>query len=171
MLLFSPCKRCPCPCSDEVLRFCEEVLAGIILHRPPSLWFAWVRSGCAGEHVYGGVPSPPPPPPPPMVWSGRVGGGGGAEHVTIYIDIYIYIYIFIYLYVCVCVCVYLHVVHKWQFVHTYRQTDRQTGRQADRQTGRQADRQTDRHYTHTRIQNIRAYKTYILTCLTRTNPK
>ena len=23
-------------------------LAGIILHRPPSLWFAWVRSGCAG---------------------------------------------------------------------------------------------------------------------------
>ena len=38
----------PCPCSDAVLRSCEEALAGIILHRPPSLWFAWVRSGCAG---------------------------------------------------------------------------------------------------------------------------
>ena len=48
MLLCSPCKRCPCPCSDAVLRSCEESLAGIILHRPPSLWFAWVRSGCAG---------------------------------------------------------------------------------------------------------------------------
>ena len=45
MLLFSPCKRCRCPCSDAVLRSCEEALAGIIL-RPPSLWFAWVRSGC-----------------------------------------------------------------------------------------------------------------------------
>ena len=49
MLLFSPCKRCPCPCSDAVLRSCEEALAGIILHRPPSLRFAWVRSGCAGQ--------------------------------------------------------------------------------------------------------------------------
>ena len=48
MLLFSPCKRCPCPCSDAVLRSCEEALAGIILHRPPSLFFAWVRSGCPG---------------------------------------------------------------------------------------------------------------------------
>ena len=48
MLLFSPCKRCPCPCSDAVLRSCGEALAGIILHRPPSLWFAWVRFGCAG---------------------------------------------------------------------------------------------------------------------------
>ena len=38
----------PRPCSDAVLRSCEEALAGIILHRPPSLWFAWVRSGCAG---------------------------------------------------------------------------------------------------------------------------
>ena len=37
MLLFSPCKRCPCPCCDAVLRSCEEALAGIILHRlPPS---------------------------------------------------------------------------------------------------------------------------------------
>ena len=34
MLLFSPCKRCPCPCSDAVLRSCEEALAGIVL--PPS---------------------------------------------------------------------------------------------------------------------------------------
>ena len=40
MLLFSPGRRCPCPCSDAVLRSCEEALAGIILHRPPSLWFA-----------------------------------------------------------------------------------------------------------------------------------
>ena len=48
MLLFSPCKTVPRPCSDAVLRSCEEALAGIILHRPPSLWFAWVRSGCAG---------------------------------------------------------------------------------------------------------------------------
>ena len=34
MLLFSPCKRCPCPCSDAVLRSCEEALAGIILQPP-----------------------------------------------------------------------------------------------------------------------------------------
>ena len=27
----------PCPCSDAVLHSCEEALAGIILHRPPSL--------------------------------------------------------------------------------------------------------------------------------------
>ena len=54
MLLFSPCKRCPCPCFDVVLRSCEEALAGIILHRPPSLWFAWVRSGCAGGIGPGG---------------------------------------------------------------------------------------------------------------------
>ena len=37
MLLFSPCKRCSCPCSDAVLRSCEEALAGIILHRPLAL--------------------------------------------------------------------------------------------------------------------------------------
>ena len=39
MLLFSRCKRCPCPCSDAVLGSCEEALAGTSLHRPPSLWF------------------------------------------------------------------------------------------------------------------------------------
>ena len=79
MLLFSPCKRCPCPCSDAVLRSsCEEALAGIILHRPPSLWFAWVRSGCAGPLQSRG----------PGV-GGRTGGGdtmipwgGGAGGVT-----------------------------------------------------------------------------------------
>ena len=37
MLLFSPCKRCPCPCSDAVLRSCEEALAGIIVLPPSSL--------------------------------------------------------------------------------------------------------------------------------------
>ena len=31
MLLFSPGRRCPCPCSDAVLRSCEEALAGMIL--------------------------------------------------------------------------------------------------------------------------------------------
>ena len=81
MLLFSPCKRCPCPCCDAVLRSCEEALAGIILHRPPSLWFAWVRSGCAGPPLLprepgagtgrgGGIP-----------WGGRGGGGGGTESI------------------------------------------------------------------------------------------
>ena len=145
MLLFSPCKRCPCPCSDEVLRFCEEVLAGIILHRPPSLWFAWVRSGCAGEHVYGGVPSPPPPPPPPMVWSGRVGGGGGGARDNIYRYIYLFIYTYAYAYVCTCMLY----INGNSYILTDRQTDRQPGRQADRQTGRQTDT------TH-----IRAYKTY-----------
>ena len=31
------------------MRFSAPVkLAGIILHRPPSIWFARVRSGCAG---------------------------------------------------------------------------------------------------------------------------
>ena len=63
----SPCKRCPCPCSDAVLRSCEEALAGIILHRPPSLWFAWVRSGCgtAGSRAARGP------------GAGARGGGGG----------------------------------------------------------------------------------------------
>ena len=42
MLLLSPCKRCPCPCSDAVLR--KKHWLGSF----SSLWFAWVRSGCAG---------------------------------------------------------------------------------------------------------------------------
>ena len=67
MLLFSPCKRC-CPCSDAVLRSCEEALAGIILHRPPSLGFAWVGSGCAGPLGAGAARGP----------GGRGPGGGGA---------------------------------------------------------------------------------------------
>ena len=66
MLLFSPGKRCPCPCSDAVLRSCEEALAGIILHRPPSLWFAWVRSGCPEARG------------PRIPW----GGGGRVPHFT-----------------------------------------------------------------------------------------
>ena len=49
----------PRPCSDAVLRSCEEALAGIILHRPPSLWFAWVRSGCAGPLGAGAARGPP----------------------------------------------------------------------------------------------------------------
>ena len=72
MLPFSPRKRWPCPCSDAVLRSCEEALAGIILHRPPSLWFAWVRSGCPGCWEQG----------PPGAGAGdRWGGGGIREHV------------------------------------------------------------------------------------------
>ena len=31
MLLFSPGKRCPCPCSDAVLCSCEEALVGIMV--------------------------------------------------------------------------------------------------------------------------------------------
>ena len=104
MLLFSPCKRCPCPCSDAVLRSCEEALAGIILHRPPSLWFAWVRSGCpalllagaarprpgAGDREGGGGDT---------MGVGGVWGPGTREHIYIYIYIYgIYIYIHIYIY-------------------------------------------------------------------------
>ena len=69
MLLFSPCKRCPCPCSVAVLRSCEEALAGIILHRPPFLWFAWVRSGCAGPLGAGPARGPE---------SRGAGRGGGA---------------------------------------------------------------------------------------------
>ena len=66
MLLFSPCKRCPCPCSDAVLRSCEEALAGIILHRPPSLW---------GRG--------------PGTWRGE-GGGDTIDIINKYIYIYIY---------------------------------------------------------------------------------
>ena len=42
MLRFSPCKRCPCLCSDAVLRSCEEALAD---HSPSSsLPLVWVGS-------------------------------------------------------------------------------------------------------------------------------
>ena len=71
MLRFSPGKRCPCPCSDAVLRSCEEALAGIILDRPPSLWFAWVGSGCAGALGAGAARGPGA--------GGRGGGGGGGQ--------------------------------------------------------------------------------------------
>ena len=99
MLFFSPCKRCPCPCSDAVLRSCEEALAGIILHRPPSLWIAWVRSGCAGP-VRAGV-------------QGRAGRGGGGYHGggggpgT---REHIYIYIYTHLNTCVCMYVYIYIL-------------------------------------------------------------
>ena len=56
MLLFSPCKRCHCPCSDAVLRSCEEALAGIILHRPPSLWFVWTAGSRGGPGAGGPGP-------------------------------------------------------------------------------------------------------------------
>ena len=98
MLLFSPCKRCPCPCSDAVLRSCEEALAGIILHRPPSLWIVWVRSGCAGP-VGAAVRGR---------GAGRGGGGyhgggggcGGPGPESIYAC------------VCVCVCVFPQDTHE-----------------------------------------------------------
>ena len=67
MLLFSPCKRCAL--SDFCLRSCEEALAGIILHRPPSLWFAWVRSGCPGPPGAGAARGRGP-------GTGKGGGGG-----------------------------------------------------------------------------------------------
>ena len=49
MLLFLLANGAPVP---ALMRspLCEEALAGIILHRPPSLRFAWVRScGTAGS--------------------------------------------------------------------------------------------------------------------------
>ena len=52
MLLFSPCKRCPCPCSDAVVL-------------PPSGLRGFVRSGCAGA-VGAAV-------------RGRAGRGGGVR--------------------------------------------------------------------------------------------
>ena len=114
MLLLSPCKRCPCPCSDAVLRSCAEALAGIILHRPPSRWFAWVRSGCAGPLGEGAARE------------AEAGGGGGGwgpgtrEHIYIYTHTYIDMYMFtgaynIYTYTTLCVCVfwYMHTpIHK-----------------------------------------------------------
>ena len=43
MLSFSPCRWCPCPCSDAVLRSVKKHWLG-----SPSLWFAWVCSGPLG---------------------------------------------------------------------------------------------------------------------------
>ena len=64
------------------MRFSLRELAGIILHRPPSLWFAWIRSfGSAGSR--GG----------PGAEDGRGGGGylggDGARDPRAYIYIYI----------------------------------------------------------------------------------
>ena len=98
MLLFSPCKRCLCPCSDAVLGSCEEALAGIIRHRPPSLWFAWVLRGfvpVVRDRWEQGRPGGP--------GAGRGGGGDtiegrgvGARDPRAYIYIYMYIYVYRY---------------------------------------------------------------------------
>ena len=78
--LFSLASGAPCPCSDAVLRSCEEALAGIILHRPPSLWFAWVRSGCPGPLGAGAACGRGPGTGIP--WGGGVGcGGPGPESI------------------------------------------------------------------------------------------
>ena len=53
MLLSSPCKRCPCPCSDAVLRSSEEALAGIILHRPLPLVCVGSFRLCGGPGAQG----------------------------------------------------------------------------------------------------------------------
>ena len=44
---FPPANGAPVPALMR-LSLCEEALAGSILHPPPSLWLAWVCSGCAG---------------------------------------------------------------------------------------------------------------------------
>ena len=90
MLHFSPGKRCPCPCSDTVLRSCQEALAGIILHRPPFFWCVWVPVvRDRWEQGRPGAPKAPPPqwfPPPPRtpvvaslppLWCGVVWFGCG----------------------------------------------------------------------------------------------
>ena len=63
--LFSLQTVCPVP----ALCSCEEALAGIILHRPPSLWFVWVRPrpGAGGGE---GIP-----------WGGGGWGPGTREHI------------------------------------------------------------------------------------------
>ena len=53
--------------TNGVLHSCEEALAGIILHRPPSLWFAWVRSGLGAGAAWG----------PGREGGYHWGGGGG----------------------------------------------------------------------------------------------
>ena len=85
MLLFSLCKRCPCPCSDAVLRSCEEALAGIILHRPLPLVCVGPLCGSVGSRGGHGGRGP---------GAGRgggdtMGGGVGARDPRAYIYIYI----------------------------------------------------------------------------------
>ena len=79
--LFSLASGAPCPCSDAVLRSCEEALAGIILHRPPSLWFAWVRSGCPGPLGAGAARGRGPGTGIPWGGGGGVWGPGTREHI------------------------------------------------------------------------------------------
>ena len=88
MLLFSPGKRCPCPCSDAVLRSCEEALAGIILHCPPSL-------GCAGPLGAGAARKP---------GAGEGGGeyhGGGGDGGPAPESMYACMYVCMYVTVCI----------------------------------------------------------------------
>ena len=66
--LFSLQNGAPCPCSDAVLR---STLARIILHRPPSLWFAVVRH-CREQ----GPPARREQGPPAAGGRDREGGGG-----------------------------------------------------------------------------------------------
>ena len=61
---------------------CEEALAGIILHRPPSLWFAWVCSGCAGPLGAGAAWGPGCRGP---------GGGGGDLYTHMFVRLFIFI--------------------------------------------------------------------------------
>ena len=68
MLLFSPCKRCPCPCSDAVLRSCEEALAGMGSFR---------LSGTAGSRGRPGRG------PGGGGYHGGGGGGPGPEYIYI----------------------------------------------------------------------------------------
>ena len=94
-LLFSPCKQC-CACPDAVLRSFEEALAGIILHRPPSLWFAWVCSadglGARGPGGGGG--------------GGYHWGGGGPPRAYMHAHVCTFVYLpsSMYLFICLDTC-------------------------------------------------------------------
>ena len=77
MLLVSPGKRCPCPCSDAVLRSCEEALPGIPSPSSSlflvSVWFRFARGrggggGWGPGSIYGAALLGPPSPPHPMVF-------------------------------------------------------------------------------------------------------
>ena len=107
MLLFPPCRRCPCLCSDAVLCSCEEALAGIILHRPPSLWFA---RGTAGSRGGPGARGRGPGGGGGDTKGGG-GGGGGPEPESIYACARACAC------VCACVCVYVFVHGVYACMH------------------------------------------------------
>ena len=104
MLLFSPCKRCPCPCSDVVLCSVKKHWLGsfsIVL--PPSLLRGFVPGVRDGwELVRAGGQGP-----------GRdtIGGGGGGR------DPRAYMYVYIYIYVCVCVYIYIYIMHISAYIY------------------------------------------------------